>query len=514
MQVLKKSKKWAIDHFWPLLIITILSGVYISTLLPGVGGFGDTSKFQFLGSVLGTPHTSGYPLYIMLNYIFTSLFPFGSLAYKANLLSALFAIIAAIYLYRSLLTLKCKKSIAAITTLTFGLSATFWSQAILAEVYSLNAMLLSMVVFYLLEWHFNKTNNSLLIACAIYALSFGNHLTMILLLPAFIFMVFANDHKAALKPKNVLLIGLFILIGILQYGYVFWRYYDPSTAFLEMSTPDLKTFWWYISGAQFRSQFFSFDLQDLIFTKIPFAIKEIFQQYFFIGFIALWGFWKIRKNTLGLFLFLFFISYFLFVINYQIFDIHVYFIPLHLCIALYLGLGFNDINKHFFKEKNTLIVLMTIIPLSLLLLNYSHIDLSNDQTSQEIEELLETIGENSIILPSDYTTANQLWYYSIGEKLGENKNIYVSFHSTEKIVNEVLDYVSAETTFSLPLERKEAPRGLSIYTHGTSMTSALTNAGIDLERVNNEQLLYKVTGYNPLKNTSDLHLKKPPAFSF
>ena len=58
-----------------LSLVIILGGVYFATLLPGVGYSGDTSKFQFLGKILGIPHPTGYPLYLVLNNLFVTLFP-------------------------------------------------------------------------------------------------------------------------------------------------------------------------------------------------------------------------------------------------------------------------------------------------------------------------------------------------------------------------------------------------------------------------------------------------------
>ena len=79
-----------------------LSWGYLSTLLPGIGYSGDTIKFQYLGKVLGIPHAPGYPLYLVLNHLFVSFFPFGSLAYKVNLLSAIYALGACLVLFKLL----------------------------------------------------------------------------------------------------------------------------------------------------------------------------------------------------------------------------------------------------------------------------------------------------------------------------------------------------------------------------------------------------------------------------
>ena len=63
--------------------------LYWLTLAPGLIGLVDTPKFQFVGGILGVPHPPGYPLYVLLSHGFSHL-PFGSLAYRINLMSAVF----------------------------------------------------------------------------------------------------------------------------------------------------------------------------------------------------------------------------------------------------------------------------------------------------------------------------------------------------------------------------------------------------------------------------------------
>ncbi len=60
--------------------------VYAATALPGVS-FGDWAEMQQVPARLEVPHTTGFPLYTLLGWLF-SLIPVGSVAYRADLLSA------------------------------------------------------------------------------------------------------------------------------------------------------------------------------------------------------------------------------------------------------------------------------------------------------------------------------------------------------------------------------------------------------------------------------------------
>ncbi len=123
----------------------------LRTLLPSVGYSGDTAKFQFIGKILGIPHPPGYPLYIMLTYFFGKL-PIGNLAYRINLMSAIFASLTVALLSITVLRITGNSIVAFLTALIFGFSRTFWSQAVIAEVYTLNACFLAAVILLLILW--------------------------------------------------------------------------------------------------------------------------------------------------------------------------------------------------------------------------------------------------------------------------------------------------------------------------------------------------------------------------
>src|SRR5712691_1178276 len=110
--------------------------LYRATLLPGVD-FGDTGSFQtMVGSPLITPR-DGYPLYFAIGSL--SLWLTGAEpAHALNLASAIEAAVACglIVLVGAELSGSVAAAIAA--ALLFAVSYTFWSQAVIAEVYALH----------------------------------------------------------------------------------------------------------------------------------------------------------------------------------------------------------------------------------------------------------------------------------------------------------------------------------------------------------------------------------------
>jgi len=142
--------------------------LYLRTLSPTVLYLQDPKLLdavmvQMQVAVLGITHPTGYPTYLMLTHLFTYL-PFGDPAYRVNLGSAVYAALAVIVVYRAGLLLSKRIVAAAAGALAFGLGAALWSQAVIAEVYTLNALLVSVTIVVLLLWRERHRDSYLLLS--------------------------------------------------------------------------------------------------------------------------------------------------------------------------------------------------------------------------------------------------------------------------------------------------------------------------------------------------------------
>src|SRR5207247_668461 len=108
--------------------------LYRATLLPGFD-FGDTGSFQTtVGSPFITPR-DGYPLYFAIGNIFLWLTR-AEPAYALNLASAVTAAVACGLIVLVAAELSGSMSAAVGAALLFAASYTFWSQAVIGEVYA------------------------------------------------------------------------------------------------------------------------------------------------------------------------------------------------------------------------------------------------------------------------------------------------------------------------------------------------------------------------------------------
>ncbi len=161
--VLNHSKKRTL---WGLVAISLPLVIYLPDLSPYVGR-ADTFEFQVVAPQLGIAHPSGYPLYILIGKIF-SLLPLGSPAWRLNLSSAVFAALASGMLYLTLNKPATQRQpapdhaantnsgfqsvLALLVALVLAFSPTLWSRAIQAEVYTLNAFLVTLALWIANRW--------------------------------------------------------------------------------------------------------------------------------------------------------------------------------------------------------------------------------------------------------------------------------------------------------------------------------------------------------------------------
>ena len=123
-----------------LLVLLVTLSLYLVTM-PQTITLEDAGLFQMICHKGGIGHPPGYPLFILSCQAFVNLPVFEQDVVAGNLMSALFASAACSVLLIVLRQLQVTGLLSVSLALVYGLSATFWSQAIIVEVYSLAVLL-------------------------------------------------------------------------------------------------------------------------------------------------------------------------------------------------------------------------------------------------------------------------------------------------------------------------------------------------------------------------------------
>ncbi len=129
------------ERSWPHALAVFAASLAVYALCaPRSIAFEDDGGFIMASYYWTGAHPPGYPLYVLLAKPFTWL-PVGSVAYRVHLASGFFGAAACAMLWWVARGMVSTHAAAYAAALGFAFSPVFWSQAIIAEVYTLNALL-------------------------------------------------------------------------------------------------------------------------------------------------------------------------------------------------------------------------------------------------------------------------------------------------------------------------------------------------------------------------------------
>jgi hypothetical protein len=316
--------------------------LYRATLLPGMD-LGDTPSLQTrIGTSLLTPR-DGYPLYSAIGNLFDWAMP-GDPARAVNLASAVQGAIACALIVLVGVRLSGSVAAGAAAALLFATSYTFWSQSIIAEVYALHMIFVALTLLLALRWAERPTLGRLAAFFAAYAIGFGNHLSMILLAPAWaIFLLTSapNGWRSMLTPRVLALAAVCACAGALQYAWnlrTLWLLPDPPAGLVE----GLQRFWFDVTKADWRETMVLQVPRAMVSDHAAMYVFDLDQQFgWVVPFIALAGLVQLLKTNVryAVLVLTIYVVNLAFAFSYNVGDTHVFYLPSHLMVALLAAPG-------------------------------------------------------------------------------------------------------------------------------------------------------------------------------
>ena len=277
-------------------IFSILLIVYLATM-PMMLALEDDGLFVLSSYEPGLSPPPGYPLHTMIGHVFSKI-PIGSVAARIHALSAFFGALTCMLVFLLIDRLIACRSMAYLGALSYGLSLRFWSQSIIAEVYTLNTFFFFLLLYLVIRFTEDKGAHSdksklkwfigapgwLLGSIAFtYGLSLTNHWPlMVLSTPALLVLLW---------PKRTeVLAALGICMGLAFIGLVpyLWMYfYSQTDPYISFYGPleSISDLWFYISRQGYSSvdTSVSATLRDNL-LYIGFFLKETTVQFGIVGF--------------------------------------------------------------------------------------------------------------------------------------------------------------------------------------------------------------------------------------
>ena len=229
-----RAISWRAERWHLLAISLVLMAVYAWTS-PRSVALEDDSLFALASYFWGVAHPPGYPLHTALGKLFT-LFPIGSVAYRVHMLSAVLGAATCCLLYLIIRGLLEQRSYAYLAAWAYGFSRTFWSQAIIGEVYTLNALFFFALLLLCLRLRGlavsdPKWQRYCTLLGLTYGLSLANHWPLIILSTPGLGLIVLPQVWAYLRNWWRWLLPL-LAAALLPYLWLFWRStMDPVISF-------------------------------------------------------------------------------------------------------------------------------------------------------------------------------------------------------------------------------------------------------------------------------------------
>ncbi len=459
-------------------LVLVLGGVYVWSLLPGPGHTHDTVEAQFAAPLLCVAHPSGSPTYLLLGYAFSHLVPFGTPAHRMNLFSAVIGVLACLVLRRLLRRLGARESVAWATAVAFGLTPTFWRFSVVAEVYGLNLLFVALVSDALVKWRGTLRDRDLLLACAWYVLSFGNHLTMITLLPAFVFFVVATRWRVLVDWKLVGAVSGLILLGLLPFAYAIVRSLDPGTPYLCVSVTNLPQLWAYTTGSEFRDLMFAHSAPSQLVARLPLFLPFFWNDCALFIPLAVVGVLALADRVTLLYLGLVSLGEVVFALGFECAERDDYYIPVYFAVAVLAGVGLERLLSSRLGRRVPP-VLCLLLPLAVGVHSRAEVErLKRPELAEPMRKLLLASRQGALII-AGYNDYMQLLYYKLAEKL-VGPSVYLGF---EVPVADIVAYVRDDRPVYLVPVRQWVPPGLPVYSTRLDRRPELKAAGVGVKMV-------------------------------
>ncbi len=416
--------------------------LYVLTLAPSVT-FTDSGELAAVCTTLGVAHPTGYPLFVILGFLWTQLpLPFTPV-FKLNLFAASCTAIASLLFYRLVLFFlsavqsaywqkgegetKKKKSkgkkeltagmleqerlvwIALAVSLLFAFSRTIWAQATAVEVYSLHLVMLVLSIHLFLRFTLAKEpqRKDALLWAFVLGLGFTNHLTMVLLAPAMLYFYFHRYGFTKDAFMRMAMMSVPFALGLSLYLYLPIR----SSMLPEFNWGEVHRsfdkFFYHVSGKQYQVHLFNGNWEPqakVFFSLLPFELA-------FVGILlAIYGAMRLfeAEKSLAWFVMLLVLGSALYAVNYNVHDVDSYFLLTFLALILLVGTGLLFLAQ----QRKAVATFSLMLPLIAIAINFNYNNRRNETLVLDYTKaMVEPLEPHALVLSAQWDYfCSAFWY--------------------------------------------------------------------------------------------------------
>lgn len=425
-----ETERW-VSWLIALALLTLTLAIYVSRIAPSVVP-GDPGEYQVIASRWGIGHPPGYGLYALLGNVLTHLVPWGSFAWRANLLSAASgaAIVALAYGIGRLLVDEQLSAVSLraqappiLGALLVGTGLDLWQHAIHANAHIVTALVATVSLYCLLRWWRVGRDRWLYFFCVVAGLSPVQHPLLVFAFPAYALFVLCVRPRIWRHWRTLL-----AMVGCALLGLAAFAYYPIRSAIGAVPPPgptDMHTWQGFVrvvTAQGLRVNLGGFSLGDLLWrlwdVRVPLRLHYALPALALAaaGLVALWAYrWRPALLLTG------YVACIVFVTVNVLQDAMAYLLGPVVVVGVFAGLGVGAalLAVHRWRWAQLAVVgLVAMLPLWSLVRNWEGMDLSGwtdaDAWLQGIEDRFVGRGEGAVLL-TEWERMTTVYYYSAVE---------------------------------------------------------------------------------------------------
>jgi hypothetical protein len=449
---------------------------YFLTLNPTFG-FIDKGELVAVASTLGIAHPTGYPTIMSLGYLFTHILPVRPV-YALNIMAALLTAASAGVLTllfddllrrvsavrqgrgkgggkkkrdrskgkeesqpldRATIPPQIRALYAALGAMAVAFTSTWWDQGNGFEVYSLHALMMPLVTLLFLRYideeaareevvipgrsHVGAVDERIgftrrgIIFALMLGLSFTNHLTTILLAPAFLVYYFWTLGTGQRSWRRLVYLAPFFLLGLSPYALLpirasmhpYFNWGDPETA---------ERFFNHVRGKQYGE--WMFESWEVFGQQTAYFFNNLPSQAAYVGLVlAMIGIVQLarRSGKLSLFVGLLLVACIIYSGGFAIMEIGPYYMTAIFAIGIWMVAGTAFLHERFGPKP----ALAVAVALALLgcAINYHESDEKGNVLVEDMTvNMLKTLPQNALVLSSQWDFwVSGSWYMQAVENM-------------------------------------------------------------------------------------------------
>ncbi|MCI0476091.1 MAG: DUF2723 domain-containing protein, partial [Anaerolineales bacterium] len=415
---------------WIMFALGLLAFALYARTMPPTVLDGDSGEFQYMAYILGVPHSSGYPLYILIAKLFTFL-PIGDVAFRVNLFSVVTTALAIPLVYALARRAILHRIPAILATCLFAVMPSIWGGALETKVYGLHLFLGALAIFLIVRWHQENRardpsttlRTSFYAAAFVFGLGLTNHLIIGFCAPALALVVWLNRTRL-----NRTMIARAILLSILPlvlYAYIpiranywiaqqdpqNWALYPREDAMLKGTVTayynnTLQGFFELVTGLG-NSYKFGFTSPVEESNRVNAALQLLWQQ-FGVGLVfvivgAVVSFWRDRAHFAILAALALGVGFIAVYLRAAISTIY-YFSLCYLALVIWFGFGVDALMQGAARVSRALPALIALamlaLPASLLVSNFARLDESQNYAARDYAQavLNDNLAPNAVVI--------------------------------------------------------------------------------------------------------------------